>query len=86
MLELAPQKQPCRAETSLASRGPSSMRTESTPSPAPRHPRVLHALHRQLVQLQLPGFQGFTLLKQRLVKGDTGWDLRCGPTGALPHQ
>lgn len=47
--------------------------------PQPRHLRVLHALHCQLIQLQLSWLQGFTLLKQRLIKGDAGWDIRCGP-------
>lgn len=63
MLEPAPQCTP--AEPSQAwTPDPSWVWTASTAGPVPRHPRVLHALHRQLVQLQLPGFQGFTLLKQ----------------------
>lgn len=33
--------------------------------------RVLHALQGQLVQLQLPRFQLFTLFKKRLIESDT---------------
>lgn len=35
------------------------------PGPVPgHHARVLHALHGQLVQLQLPGLQRFSLLEK----------------------
>lgn len=57
--------------------GPSADRVR--PPARPRHPRVLHAFHRQLVQLQLPGLQGLALLQQRLIEGDAGRDVRRGP-------
>lgn len=59
-----PLRRPCRARQS---------------PPRACHPRVLHALHRQLIQLQLPRLQGLALLQQRLIKGDAGWDVRGGP-------
>lgn len=86
MLEPIPSDASLRGQASPRA-GHSSVWTASTPDPEPsHHTRVLHAFHSQLVQLQLPGLQQFSLLKQRLIKGDTGWDVRCGPAGDSAHQ